>query len=113
MLEKLRKTFHTDKWWGKTIFIVLIYILYWCIFYGSTLLIPNSNSNTDINAVLPFLYIFIIVPIISFLVPFIILKTIKISKIFLYILHVLLIIFFAVSFFMIVVFFALHNFQIG
>ena len=113
MVNWIQKTFHTDKWWGKTIFIVLIYLLYWCIFYGSTLLIPNSNSNTDFNAILPFLYIFIIVPIISFLVPLIILKIFKINKVFLYILHIVLIVFMAISFFIIVVFFAFNNFQIG
>ncbi len=113
MINWIQKTFHIDKWWGKTIFIILVYILYWCIFYGSTLLIDNSNTNTDFNTILPFLYIFIIVPIISFLVPFLILKIFKINKFFLYILHVILITCMAISFFILVVFLALHNFQIG
>ena len=77
MIQKLQKFFHTDKWWGKTIFIVLTYVFYWCIFYGSTLLIPYSSYNTDFDTILPFIYIFILVPIISFFIPFLIRKIIN------------------------------------
>lgn len=33
MIQKIQKLFHTDKWWGKTIFIISLYVLYWFIFY--------------------------------------------------------------------------------
>ena len=55
-METLRNFFHTDKWWGKTIFVILTYVVFWCVFYGSWLVIPYDStveSNDD------FIYIFL------------------------------------------------------
>lgn len=119
MIEKIQKTFHTDKWWGKTIFIILIYPIFWCIFYGSWFLLPdelflerNSSSYQSLR-IFVLLLIFILIPILSFFIPYIIKKTFKINKVFLYILHIVLVIFSVGLFVILSLVSALHNFQIG
>src|ERR1035437_10698745 len=94
MKDKINKIFHTDKWWGKTIFIILTYALFWFIFYGSWFLIPQEffNNDNNLNVVLFLFYIFIIVPILSFYIPKFIKKLFLINKIILYSLHIFLII---------------------
>jgi hypothetical protein len=84
-MQKIRNIFHTDKWWGKTIFVVLIYALYWCVFYGSWLLIPDQHpdNNTEIGGILFLVYLFVITPLISFLIPHYIKKLFQINKYFL------------------------------
>lgn len=119
MIQKLQNFFHTDKWWGKTLFVVLIYVLYWCIFYGSWFLIPDKlfleheSNSYQVLQIFVLLLIFIFIPAISFFIPSIIRKTFKINKIFLYILHVILIILSIALFLIFMIFAALHNLQIG
>ncbi len=119
MINWIQNFFHTDKWWGKTIFIILIYPIYWCVFYGLFLIIPrewflvreNSTSNF-LGYSLAFL-LFVLVPILSFYIPYVIKKTFKINKVFLYILHVVLVIISILLFMGIGLVMALNNFQIG
>ncbi len=115
MIQKLQKTFHTDKWWGKTIFIILTYVLYWCIFYGSWFLIPydSFNKNTDISGILFLIYSFIIIPILSFFIPYFIKKILNINKIFLYILHIFLILLSVWFFIHVSLIIAFKHFSIG
>jgi len=47
MINWIQKTFHTDKWWRKTVFIFLTYVLYWCIFYGSWFVMPSEWFNQN------------------------------------------------------------------
>ena len=105
MMLWIQKTFHTDKWWGKTIFIVLIYPIFWCIFYGSWFLLPDefflskNSVSSDYYGYLVAIFLFILVPILSFFIPYIIKKTFKINKVFLYIFHIITIVFSILLFF--------------
>ena len=91
MLEKIRKTFHTDKWWGKTIFIALIYVLYWCIFYILFPYVIILFNGSNFGGVFLFVYIFVAVPIISFFIaPRLILKIFSVNKYTLYSVNFLL-----------------------
>ena len=67
MIEKLQKVFHTDKWWGRVIFIILTYTVFWCVFYGLVLLIPYEFfvGRKGISYFI-LLYSVIIVPLLSF-----------------------------------------------
>lgn len=116
MKDKINKIFHTDRWWGKTIFILLSYLLFWCTFYGSWLLIPyNDHPVREIN--LPewtlFLYSLILVPYISFIIPRTIKKIFLINNIFLYSLHIILILISVISFLALFILSALSHFSIG
>lgn len=93
-MQSIRNFFHTDKWWGKTIFIALVYVIYWCLFYGSWLLIPNQHpdNNTDFGSNLFIIYLLIIVPLISFFIPYYIKKVFTMNTVLLYCLHIILII---------------------
>ena len=119
MHEKVSKFFHTDKWWGKTIFIIVVYKLFWWIFYGSWLLMPRAwfleynNSNQNILGWLLFSFLFILVPILSFFIPKFIQKVFIINKTFLYCLHIFLLILSIVSFFTWGAWLALSHIQIG
>ena len=68
----IQKIFHTDKWWGRTIFITLTYTVFWCVFYGVWLVIPqrwyDSAENPALEWVFIF-YLFIFVPWFSFKIP--------------------------------------------
>lgn len=71
MYNMIQKFFHTDKWWGKGIFLILIYMIFWCVFYGSWLLISKDwgTAEYDIYNIpisLIFLFLYIILPILSF-----------------------------------------------
>lgn len=73
MINKIKNLFHADKWWGKTIFIVLMYLLFWCLFYGVWLVVTFSLDNYEYDvyriplSVFSFL-LHIVLPIISFFV---------------------------------------------
>jgi len=32
-IEKIQKLFHADRWWGKALLILVIYLLIWFLFY--------------------------------------------------------------------------------
>ncbi len=94
MISRLQKTFHTETWWGKTLFIACVYVLYWLVFYGSWFLIPSSyfDRNSDLSGLMFIIYIIIFVPLISFSIPYVIRKVFSINAIFTYVLHLILII---------------------
>jgi len=71
MIQKLQKIFHTDKWWGKVLLILLLYILYWFIFYGIWLLISKNWGEAEFDIYrLPisifYFASYVILPVLSF-----------------------------------------------
>ena len=113
LISWIQNFFHTDKWWGKTIFVILTYVLYWCVFYGSLLFIPNSDYNTELNTSLPFIFVLIIVPVISFFVPKFIKKVFYINKTFLYSLHLFFVLLSIIIFFIVAITSAFSHIQMG
>jgi len=115
-MQTIRNIFHTETWWGKVVFIIVTYIAYWLVFYGSWFMIPYDFfyiRNIEINQWI-FLIIFcFIIPIISFYIPYNINNIFKINKTFLYSLHVLLIVMSLVLFFYFGLTIAFSHFQIG
>lgn len=111
----IRNFFNTDKWWGKTIFILVLYFLYWFIFYGSWVLMPNEwfEKNTDLSGILFLIYIFLIVPSISFFIPPFIKKIFSINKIVLYLIHIFFVLLSIAIFLFIAIISAVSNIQIG
>lgn len=72
-IEKIQKLFHTDKWWGKAVFIFLVYLLFFVVFYGTWILITFSFGEYEYykyNTILflGLLFLYIILPIITFFV---------------------------------------------
>ena len=113
MMLWIQKTFHTDKWWGKTIFIILTYVLYWCTFYASLLFLPNSDYNTEVDTILPFVFVLVFVPILSFFIPYFLKKIFNINKVLLYFLHIFFILLSIILFLFISIGAAVSHIQIG
>ena len=115
MIQTIQKLFHTDRWWGKTMFIVFVYAVYWCVFYGSWLVFPDQHpaDNTDAGSNLFLVYLLGIVPLLSFFIPPFIKKVFTINKTGLYVMHIILIILCAAIFMTIAITSALSNIQIG
>ncbi|MCX6755313.1 MAG: hypothetical protein NT068_02110 [Candidatus Nomurabacteria bacterium] len=115
MVLWIQKTFHTDKWWGKAIFMLLTYVVYWCVFYGIFSILPNQhpNNNTDVGSSLFLIYLVIIVPILSFFIPHYFKKVFSINKVLLYSLHLFFILVSLYLFFIIAATSAVQNIQIG
>ncbi|MES2023405.1 MAG: hypothetical protein V4439_01855 [Patescibacteria group bacterium] len=115
MKDQINNFFHTDKWWGKTIFIILIYAVYWCVFYGVWFLIPpdNFDKNTDISGILFLILNLAVVPIISFFIPYFIKKLFTINKVVLYVLHSFLLLISVALFIFLAIISALSHIQIG
>lgn len=115
MIESLRKFFHTDKLIGKIIFVLFTYIILWCIFYGSWLIMPEYwfDEAEESTGKLFLILLYIIIPFFSFKIPKFIKKVVIISNTFLYTLHVFLLILFLALFSYLGILQALSNFQIG
>lgn len=112
-IQKFQKFFHTDKWWGKFLLILIIYAVYIVLGYILVPLIFSILQGNNFGGILTFIFIFFIIPILSFYIPSLILKIFNINKIFLYIFHTLLIIIIPFVFMWIIIFFAFSNFSIG
>jgi len=112
---RLQKLFHTDKWWGKTIFVILTYAVFWCVFYGSWFLLPEDYFESHNISMNEWVFLFItvvLVPIISFLLlPRFIKKVFYIKNSFLYILHTIFILISLFLFFFLLITEALKNFS--
>lgn len=113
MINWIQNTFHTDKWWGKTIFVALIYIIYWWIFYGIWFLIPERffDHNSNLSGLLFLIYLCVLVPIVSFFIPHFIKKVFSTRHF--YLLHILLIILGLVLFLALAAISAFSHLQIG
>jgi|GEM_PF-1522454 len=118
MYQKIGDFFHVNTWWGKVVFITLFYFVYWFLFYGVWVFLPRGwflekiVESGDLGYVLAF-FLFILLPILSFIIPFIIKKTFRINKAFLYSLHVFLILLSIYIFIVLGVMRAFSNIQIG
>ena len=101
MISSIQRIFHTDKWWGKAIFVVFIYFIYWSVFYGSLSLLPEDTflgHNENIGYLLIF-YVLILAPVLSFLIPFFCKKIFNKKGYYLYILNIIFIILSIILFF--------------
>lgn len=113
-MQSIQNFFHTDRWWGKTIFIIVTYVLFWCVFYGLIFFIPEHFFETyNIQGYVTLIYALVLIPLLSFFIPPFIKNTIVINKVILYILHIIFVIASIVLFLAMLAFFALQNFQIG
>ncbi len=115
MIKKLQKFFHTDKWWGKTLFITCFYLVF--LFFGYWIwfleMIPECiNCDSSIMYVLSPLYFFIVLPILSFILFFLINKKFcfNIKKILIIIINLLIIIINLALFFIAIIFSIRPNF---
>lgn len=90
----IQKIFHTDKWWGKTVLIILTYAIFWFISYGVWVfeLIPQPR-DLRINDWIPFVYFFVFIPILSFKIASYIRKITQIKFLCLIIFNVLYVVF--------------------
>ena len=108
----IQKFFHTDKWWGKGIFIILIYSIFWCIFYGLLFLIPDIFFEiNNIPGYFTLIYALLIVPFISFFLIRFFKKYFYLKNSTLYIIHILYIILSIILFFIFLVIGALKNYS--
>jgi hypothetical protein len=110
MIQKLQNFFHTDKWWGKCLFISLLYILYWLVFYVFVPFIVTLIQGFNFGGPVLLILVLGVAPVISFIIPRIITKVFLVNKIFLYIFHILLIIITPAIFFYLIIFIAFRNF---
>src|SRR3989344_9259862 len=109
---RLQKLFHTDKWWGRTIFIILTYAVFLCVCYGVLFIPARLFGDSSFGQVIFFSYVFVLVPIISFLLlPRFIKKIFYIKNSFLYILHTIFILISLFLFFFLLITQALKNFS--
>lgn len=108
MINNLKKFFHTDKWWGKTIFVVITYIIFWCVFYGSLFLIPDSFFEIyNIPGFITIIYAILIVPFISFYLN----KFFQLKKNIFYIINTIFIILSLMLFFAFLIIGAINNYS--
>ncbi len=105
-----------ETWFGKIIYIILIYVVYWVVFYGSWFLIPYDffyERGIDINPILFISIYMVLIPIISFFIPHYISRKVQINKKLLYLIHIVLIILSILLFLHIGLTIAFKNWSIG
>ncbi|MBP6866472.1 MAG: hypothetical protein KBC12_02945 [Candidatus Pacebacteria bacterium] len=89
---------------ARVLAVAGVYILFWCVFYGSQIILPKSWAiyiGQKTGIFMP-IYIFAIVPLISFFIPVYVVRHMKTKPWVTYLMHVILIIvsiavFFALS----------------
>ncbi len=115
MIQKLQSFFHTETKFGRFLFIVVLYAFFWLVFYGTWLIMPErwfEGSNQDWETLF-FVYIFILVPIVSFKIPKFLNRTFSFNKRKLYVAHVLVLLLMVMLFLSIAVLQALNNLNLG
>jgi hypothetical protein len=112
MIQKLQKFFHTDKWWGKGIFIIVTYSIFWLVFYGALFFIPEDFFESyNVSSFVTLLYSLLIVPLLSlYLLKFFQIFS-PIKKNILYIIHSFFILISFFVFFSLVIFGAIQNYS--
>lgn len=87
-IQKIQKFFCTDKWWGKVLFIIVSYLLFWFMSYGIWMfnIIPDT-LNLLSSDLISFIYFFILIPAISFYFAFLCKKVV--NTIYLYIFNII------------------------
>ena len=96
MIQKLQNLFHTDKWWGRTLFLILFYLLYFIIGYWVWYLFAKVgivSSDIFIDRFIPAMSFLFLLPILSFFIVFKIRRVLdlKIKKIILFFVNLILI----------------------
>jgi hypothetical protein len=95
MIQKIQNLFHIDKWWGRALFLISFYLLFFIVGYLVWFLFPNNkyNNGSYIMEVISPIYFFFFLPVLSFFLVFKIKKTfnLTISKIVLFIINFILI----------------------
>ena len=79
MIQKLQKIFHTDKWWGKILLMISLYLIFFILGYWIWFLLAKCgliNKNIFIDQFIPSVFFLFIIPVMSFFI------FIKINKIF-------------------------------
>jgi len=92
MIQKLQKVFHTDKWWGRSLLIAFLYIIYWIVFYIIIPFIILVIQNFNFGGIILFLFLLILAPMLSFYIPKTLLKIFNGNKYLIYGIHIILII---------------------
>ncbi len=111
MVLWIQKTFHTDKWWGKAIFMLLTYSIYWCVFYGSPFLIPESFfTENNIPGFITIIYALLVIPTLSFVLVRFYKKIFVINPAILYVIHSVFILMSLYLFFIFLIIGAINNF---
>jgi hypothetical protein len=87
MIQKLQQLFHTDKWCGKITFIIFLYGVYLILGYIIIPFIVLFFQGFNFGGLFILILLFIIIPAISYVIPFKILKTLKLNNILLYFFH--------------------------
>ncbi len=110
-MQSIRNFFHTDTWWGKTIFIISLYILYLFLFYiGIPFLIALAHDS-NFGGPFIFIFLFLIAPIMSFFIPVFIIKTFNVKRTILYTLHTIFVFLVPFIFVFIIAFLAFSHFS--
>jgi hypothetical protein len=93
MIQNLQQLFHTDKWWGKIVFIIIIHVFYWVILVGFFSLFPNDffDHHYDLGELIFLVYIFLGIPFSVFFISKLALLVLKRNKILIYTLNLTLI----------------------
>ncbi len=108
-----------ETWFGKTVYIISIYVIYWVVFYGSWFLMPEEwfreydSEFFTVKSNLIFILLFLIIPILSFFIPHCISRKVQINKKLLYFIHIVLIILSILLFLHIGLTIAFKNWSIG
>jgi hypothetical protein len=92
-IQKIKNMFRLDVWWGRVVFMTLLYLVFWWIFFGAWLLIPFSWFSAVVMKVkgVARYYIFGFVPLLSLFIPYIVRKCMSFKRVYLYPLHLILI----------------------
>lgn len=109
MIQRLQKIFHTDKWWGRLLFLFLFNLLFFLLgilIYNLFFITLTLNINILQNVFFDFTYLFILLPILSSVFIYKIWQKINITftKTSLFFINLLIIIFIFVSYFIIAYF---------
>jgi hypothetical protein len=93
------------SWWGKAALIILIYIIWWLVFYGSFFLFSEGSISTSSELIKSILkiWLFGVVPIVSFILPYKFSKVTTVKSTSLYIMHIIYVIFSLVLFYGVVI----------
>lgn len=88
---------------ARVLGIVVVYLLFWLVFYGLVIVLPEKWTLyiAEEMSVLISVYIFGIVPLVSFFIPVYILRHMRAKPWIMYITHILILIVFIVAYFVI------------
>jgi len=92
MIQRLQTFFHTDKWWGKLIFIFCTYLTYVIIGYIIIPFIVIFFQGFNFGGAFLLLLLFIFIPGTSYLIPLKFFRSLNINKILLYCAHTIFVI---------------------